>query len=118
MNIYSYIYDSKFYFHKIGHVPESVVRFGSLLSSYVITDNAKDLSGTKVQQSLNLLGIKKATISPNSHKSNYSELLIRYLTYSIRINTQEKCIPQSERHRILPLALLALNTTNYSRLNY
>ena len=85
---------------------------------YVITDNAKDLSGTKVQQSLNLLGIKKATISPHSHKSNYSELLIRYLTYSIRINTQEKCIPPTEWHRLLPLALIALNNTNYSRLNY
>ena len=58
---------------------------------YAITDNAKDLSGTMA-------------------------LLIRYLTYSIRINTQEKCIPLSEC--ILPLALIALNNTNYSRLNY
>jgi hypothetical protein len=85
---------------------------------YVITDNAKDISGNKVKQSLNLLGIKKCSISPHSHKSNYSELLLRYLQHSIRINTQEKCIPPSQWHRILPLALIALNNTNYSRLKY
>ena len=29
------IYDNKFYFREIGHVPETVVRFGSLFSSVI-----------------------------------------------------------------------------------
>ena len=85
---------------------------------HIWTDNSKDISGAAIQQSLNLLGIQKVTISPHSHKSNYSELLIRYITYAIKINIQEKCIPPSAWYKILPLALVSLNNTNYSRLNY
>ena len=31
---------------------------------YICTDNSKDISGAAIQQSLNLLGIQKVTISP------------------------------------------------------
>ena len=71
---------------------------------FVVNNNAKDISATAVNQSLNMLNVFFANILPYFPKSNAVENLHRYLLQALRINVQQACPDPSDWFILLPMA--------------
>ena len=65
-----------------------------------------------------MLNVFSANTLPYSPKSNAVENLHIYLLQSLRINVQQACLDPSDWFLLLPMAIISLNNTSYSRLNY
>ena len=87
-------------------------------SSFLVTDNCNNISGTTTKQSLNQINVFSVNTLPYSAKSNAVENLHRYLLYTFKINIQQACLKPADWYLLLPLAIISLNNTSYHRLKF
>jgi hypothetical protein len=87
-------------------------------TKFLVSDNAKNISGNLIKQSLNLLNIFSVNTLPYSSKSNLVETFHRYLLYAIKVNIQQACLHPKDWYKILPFSIISLNNTSYYRIKY
>jgi hypothetical protein len=87
-------------------------------TKFLVSDNAKNISGNVVKQSLNMLNVFSVNTMPYSSKSNQVETFHRYLLYAIKVNIQQACLHPKDWYKILPFSVISLNNTSYYRIKY
>ena len=87
-------------------------------TKYVLVDNAQDISGHVVKQFLHTLNVRLLNSRPYSSKSNLVEGFQRLLVKAIRVGAQELSLPAQQWTKLLPSAIIALNTTSYQGLRF
>ena len=85
---------------------------------FLVTDNAPDISSKVTKQMLHNLNVLQCNTRPYMAKSNYAELLQKFLLRSLRLNTQELGVPPSKWHVLLTPALITINNSKYENLEF
>ena len=67
---------------------------------------------------LHNLNVLQCNTRPYMAKSNYAELLQKFLLRSLRLNTQELGVPPSKWHILLTPALITINNSKYENLEF
>ena len=85
---------------------------------FLVTDNSPDISSKVTKQMLHNLNVLQCNTRPYMAKSNYAELLQKFLLRSLRLNTQELGVPPSKWHILLTPALITINNSKYENLEF